>query len=97
MRSTTPAARLLLIAATLGFTALGPAALASGTTRQPKGPTESEPIVVRVDAGGFRWGDAGVGAAAGFGVALIAVGSLALTARRDRPIVQPTHDKEDQR
>ena len=75
---------------------LSPIALASGTTAQPKTSWEPEPIVVRVDDGGFRWGDAGIGAAAGFGVALVLAGSLALTGQRDRGVDHPTHDKEEQ-
>jgi hypothetical protein len=96
VRATTAQAYLLPVAATLAFTALGPAALASGLTAQPKAPAESEPIVVRVDGGGFRWGDAGIGAAAGFGVALVVAGSLALTGRKDRGVDPTTPDKEEQ-
>lgn len=87
---------LLPITATFALTALSPAVLASGHTLQSATPAESEPIVVRVENGGFRWGDAGIGAAAGFGVALVLAGSLALTGRRDRGVDHPTHEKEKQ-
>ena len=96
MRAITALARRLPIATALALAALSPVALASGTTAQPKSPAEPEPIVVRVDGGGFRRGDAGIGAAAGFGVALVVAGSLALTARRDRGVDRPTHEKEGQ-
>jgi hypothetical protein len=41
-------------------------------------PPSAQPVVVKGD-GGFHWGDAGIGAAAGFGVALVLVGAVALT------------------
>jgi hypothetical protein len=95
VRAITAPARLLPVATTFALTALSPAALASWPTAHPKTPREPEPIVVRVDDRGFRWGDAGIGATAGFGVALVLVGSLALSGRRDRGIDHPTHDKEE--
>ena len=61
----------------------------AGPASQPKTRWEPEPIVVRVDDGGFRWGDAGIGAAAGFGVALVLAGSVALAGRGDRGVDQP--------
>jgi hypothetical protein len=54
------------------------------------------PLVVRVDDGGFCWGDAGIGAAAGFGVGLVLSGSLVLAGRRDRVVARPSDDKEGQ-
>ena len=36
-----------------------------GRTKQPR-----QPVVVKVSEGGFRWGDAAIGAAAASGVAL---------------------------
>jgi len=95
VRAITSLAQLLPVGATLALTALSPAALASGHILQSATPTESEPIVVRVDDGGFRWGDAGLGAAAGFGVALVLAGSLALTGHRDRGVDHHMHDKEE--
>jgi hypothetical protein len=48
-------------------------ALPASSTGQPP-PTRTEParqpVVVNVSAGGFRWGDAAIGAAAASGVAL---------------------------
>jgi hypothetical protein len=42
--------------------------------------------IVRVPApGGFDWGDAGIGAAGGFGLSMLAIGGgLVITQRRDR-------------
>jgi hypothetical protein len=40
-------------------------------------PTDTTPIVVRVD-GGFSWTDAGIGVLAGAGTALVVVGGAAL-------------------
>lgn len=82
MRAITPKRRLA-VATNVAVAALSPLALASGTTAQPKTPAKPEPIVVRVTDGGFRWGDAGIGAAAGFGIALVLAGSLALKGRKD--------------
>jgi hypothetical protein len=84
-------ARLFPIAATFALTALSPVALARGTSTQPPNPTE--PIVVRVDDRGFSWGDAGIGAAAGFGVALVLAGCLALTGMRDRRVDHPSSER----
>lgn len=36
------------------------------------------PLIVRVQEGGFRWGDAAIGAAAGFGASLVVVGGIAV-------------------
>jgi hypothetical protein len=45
---------------------------------------QETPIVVRVQQGGFKWADAGIGALVGAGVVSVAVGAAALvrTARR---------------
>jgi hypothetical protein len=96
VRAITSLAFLLPLAAAVTLTALSPAGLAIGSTAQPKSPAASEPIVVRVDDGGFRWGDAGIGAAAGFGVALVLAGSLALAGRRDRGVDHPVSGREGQ-
>jgi hypothetical protein len=55
------------------------AALASVGAAAAAEPAPTTPIVVRVDEGGFQWTDAGIGAAAGFGAALVLAGSIALT------------------
>ena len=57
-----------------------PPASGHAVTNSPQAPT-----IVRVTAagGGFNWGDAGIGAAAGLAIAtLVAGGGLALTERR---------------
>jgi len=42
-------------------------------------PTRSpDPLIVRVQDGGFRWGDAAIGAAAGFGASLVVIGGIAV-------------------
>lgn len=49
-------------------------------------PQPGRPVVVRVDRGGFRWGDAAIGAAGAVGIVLL-VGGLVLVvagAKRDR-------------
>jgi hypothetical protein len=45
-------------------------------------PQRSRPIVVRVEGGGFRWADAGIGALAAAGTALGVVGSVVLIRSR---------------
>jgi len=58
--------------------ALIPVAHAGAPTRQPHSEPDPEPLVVKVDDSRFRWGDAGIGAAAGFGGALVLVGGVSL-------------------
>ena len=72
------------LGATVGFLGLGQFAAAGPPASTPE-PTHAEPLVVRVDDGAFRWGDAGIGAVAGFGTALVLSGSLVLVGRRHRP------------
>jgi hypothetical protein len=55
------------------------AALALATSPAATLPPRPEPIVVRVDDGGFNWDDASLGAAAGFGAGVALVGGLALS------------------
>ena len=93
MRSVTHPLDGLRIAAALTVAVLAPAAYASAPTHRPR----TEPVVVRVEDSGFRWGDAGIGAAAGFGAALVLSGSLALAGRRDRPATHPRQDTEEAR
>src|SRR3954466_15945523 len=59
--------------------ALSPVAHAGAPTRQPHSGQHPEPLVVKVDDRRFRWGDAGIGAAAGFGGALVVVGGVSLS------------------
>jgi hypothetical protein len=60
---------------------------------KPTATTTSDPLVVRVQGGGFQWEDAAIGAATGFGVSLVVVGGIAL---KRTPSVQthlPSHQK----
>lgn len=41
-------------------------------------PTVPASVVVTVDGGGFDWGDAGIGGAAGFALALLGAGTIVL-------------------
>jgi hypothetical protein len=69
MRTIGSALALLTTSAMIGSLAFG----GNGpTTRSPS------PLIVRVQDGGFHWGDAAIGAAAGFGASLVAVGGIAL-------------------
>jgi len=70
------------VACTLVAAALTPVAQAGSPSQRPA--HRPEPLVVTVRDGGFHWGDAGIGAAAGFGAALVLAGGLALAGRRDR-------------
>ena len=63
-------------------------ALPSGATADA-GATPSETPIVRVDEHGFGWTDASVGAVAGIGATLVAVGGVALVRLR-RPT--PSHE-----
>lgn len=58
----------------------------SPAMRRPPTAPARRPIVMHVSAGsGFDWGDAGIGAAGGFALSLIAVGgALAASERRSR-------------
>ena len=81
---------------TVAVSALSPVAHAGMTTTPPAHQQKPEPLVVRVDEGGFRWGDAGIGAAAGFGAALVLAGGLALAGRRDRLVTHPSQPREEE-
>jgi hypothetical protein len=64
------------------------AAAAHGApTPQRRPPATNEPLVVKVGDSRFRWSDAAIGAAAGFGGALVLVGGSSLYRARGR---QPT-------
>jgi hypothetical protein len=62
--------------AILAITAISDEVAGAGTP-PPSGPP-SGPFVVRVDGGAFHWSDAAVGAAGGFGAALVIAGGIAL-------------------
>jgi hypothetical protein len=66
----------LALAGTLG------AALLAALGASAADGDRATPIVVRVDGGGFHWGDAGIGALAGVGFVLAATGCLALVRLR---------------
>jgi len=77
-------------------TVLSTAALNAFAPAAPPAPPAPRPLTVRVEDGGFRWGEAGIGAAAGFGAGLVLAGSLALAGRRDdRDVVHVRHEKEE--
>jgi hypothetical protein len=50
------------------------AVLASGAPAAGQEPAPAQPVVVRVEDGGFDWEDAGLGAAAGVAASLVVVG-----------------------
>jgi len=87
LRTRAPAA---LVAAVLA--APGAAAAAD----RPDDPSaQASPVVVRVDDRGFDWADAAIGAAAGFGVALLmGGGAVALGLAHDR---QPHRGRDGSR
>lgn len=69
------------VAAIASFVALVAAPAADGDSTRG-GPAPSQrPIVVDIPTG-FDWGDAAIGAAAGFGAALAAAGGLTLIRNR---------------
>jgi hypothetical protein len=71
----------------IAVTAFAATALVSAP--QAKTPRDA-PVVVHIENEGFRWGDAGIGAAAGFGAGLVLAGGLALTGRPRRDTRPPT-------
>ena len=80
------------IAAAVVLAALSPVARAGAPAAHPN----PEPIVVKVDDG-FRWGDAGIGAAAGLGAALVVAGGLLLARSGDRAATHQSNRKEVER
>ena len=95
MHSIPTSAGRLGIAPAVALAALSPLAPIAASASQPTPRQKPVPLVVRVEDRGFRWSDAGVGAAAGFGAALVLAGSLALAGRGDRVLTQPRHHKEE--
>jgi hypothetical protein len=92
VRSIAPSTAYLRVAAAVAVVALSPTASA-GQRTQPR--STHAPLVVKIDDGGFQWGDAGIGAAAGFGGALVLTGGIALAGRRDRAL-NPRQQEETQ-
>jgi hypothetical protein len=70
------------LAVTLALAAIG-APVAFG---EPHSQAPGRPTIVRVDdRGGFDWADAGIGAAGGFALSVLAVGLVLLVSARSRP------------
>jgi hypothetical protein len=94
---TPPAGRPRSAAAVALVAALYPVAVAPAAAppTQPRRPPQ--PLVIRVNDGGFHWGDAGIGAAAGFGVALVLSGGFVLAGQRDLVLRHPPQHKERKR
>jgi len=73
-----------------------PTALANADAGQSRSTPKQDSLVVRVDSG-FHWGDAAIGAAAGFGAAITLVGGVALVGRGDRAATGPLLQREEER
>jgi hypothetical protein len=97
MSSTNRAMSGLGIAAAMAIAALCPATVAQAAAPPTKPRHDPQPLIVRVDDGRFQWGDAGIGAAAGFGAALVLSGSFVLISQRDRAGRHPPQYMEEQR
>jgi hypothetical protein len=87
MHSIAPTPGRLSIMAAVTFAAVSLVAATGAAAPRPK-QRQQVPLVVRVEDRGFGWGDASIGAAAGFGAALVLAGSLALAG-------SPRHHKEE--
>jgi hypothetical protein len=93
MHSIASAAALCIAVAlvTLNLVAVG------ASSAHPPNPRQKPvSLVVKVEDHGFRWSDAGIGAAAGFGAALVLAGSLALFGRADRVVTHSQNHTEAQ-
>jgi hypothetical protein len=84
MSSTDRAVSGFGIAAAAAIAASCPITVARASAPATKPRQDPQPLIVRVDDSGFHWGDAGIGAAAGFGTALVLSGSFVLISQRDR-------------
>jgi hypothetical protein len=91
MCSISSALRACIVA---GLATAMPTMLANAEAIQPRPTPKQESLVVHVD-GGFHWGDAAIGAAAGFGTAMTLVGGIALVDRRDRVVTRPPLQREE--
>jgi len=80
----------MCIVATLAL----PTTLANAEAVHPRPTPKPDLLVVRVN-GGFQWGDAAIGAAAGFGAAISLVGGIALVGRGDRVVTWPPLKREE--
>ena len=84
--------------AVAAVTAAGVSPVAHGATlRLRHRGSDPEPLVVKVDDARFRWGEAGIGAAAGFGGALVLVGGVSLrrAGRTELVGIRRTQEKEE--
>jgi hypothetical protein len=97
MSSTDRAVSRFGIVAATALAALCPITVARAAAPSNKPRHDPQPLVVRVDEGGFHWGDAGIGAAAGFGAALVLSGSFVLISQRDRAGRHSPKHMEEQR
>jgi hypothetical protein len=95
MRSISSAGRRLRTAAAVLVAAVTLVAASGATAPRPKPQATQVPLVVKVDDG-FRWGDAAIGAAAGFGAALVLAGSLTLAGRTGRVMSFPQRRRRTQ-
>jgi hypothetical protein len=86
----------LCVAAAVTLAAMSLVAAVGASASQPRPRQRPVPLVVKFEDRGFRWGDAGIGAAAGFGAALVLAGSLALAGRGDPAVTRPRNHKEEQ-
>jgi hypothetical protein len=86
---------LLRACVVAGIATALPTTLARADAVQPRSTPKQESLVVRVDDG-FHWGDAAIGAAAGFGTAITLVGGIALVERRDRVAIAPPLQREEE-
>ena len=97
MTSTGRAVSRFGIAAATVIAALCPATVARAAAPPTKPRRDPQPLVVRVDDSRFHWGDAGIGAGAGFGAALVLSGSFVLISQRDRVGRHSPQEMEEQR
>ena len=81
-----PGKRGLAVGLALCALACATVTQASAATRNATPPRPSGVQIVRVSTHGFDWGDAGIGAAAGIGISMLAVGAALLIGgtRRNR-------------
>jgi hypothetical protein len=78
-----------------GLATAMPTTLATADAVQARPTPKQEPLVVRVD-GGFQWGDAAIGAAAGFGAAIALVGGTVLLRGSERAVIRPPLQREEE-
>jgi hypothetical protein len=91
MCSISSALRVWIVA---GLATAMPTTIATADAVQPRPAPKQDSLVVRVD-GGFHWGDAAIGAAAGFGAAITLAGGIALAGRADRAVTRPRFQREE--